>query len=248
MPRKNKKSKQSQSNLSEQASTSKVEAQTSTEKASTIEFIEKEITLDENYSKNIKKMLEQLKEEKYIHPARTFDFGGLIAKPFNEKKGYKSETVFDKLDELDKKIADWIKEKAKTQLSILSLSLNNNQNEKIKLLINLENFYVQGFINENKYFHFDDELIEKVKEKNKKEIDKLKSLIKNLNSHESLIKKEIESFTKEQFKNLEWNIKKDLTKLKTLEKWQEDLKIAKKDEKKLKNKLKKWEQFPREVK
>lgn len=192
-------------------SNSKVEAQTSTEKASTIEFIEKEITLDENYSTNIKNILEQLKEEKYIHPARTFDFGGLIAKPFNEKKGYKSEIFFDKLNELDKKIADWIKEKAKTQLPILSLSLNNNQNQKIKLLINLENFYFQGFINENKYFHFDDELIEKVKEKNKEEIIELENKIKETTNKNQLGK------LNKKLKNLEGESLKEEEKiLKTL--------------------------------
>lgn len=152
-----------------------------------IKIIEKELTLDENYSTNIKNMLEQLKEEKYIHLARTFDFGGLIAKPFAEKKGYKSQTFFDKLDELDKKIADWFKEKEKNQLPILSLSLNNNQNQKLKLLINLENFYLLGFINnQNQYFHFDDEIMEKVKQKNKEEIIELETKIKEITNKNQL--------------------------------------------------------------
>ncbi|WP_174481319.1 ankyrin repeat domain-containing protein [Spiroplasma endosymbiont of Danaus chrysippus] len=160
----------------------------------------------------MKKILEELREKKSIHPLRTFNFGGLISKPFNEKKHYKSETVFDKLDELNKKIADWIKEKEKNQVSILILNLNNNQKQNVKLIINLENFYVQGFINnKNSYFYFDDELMEKVKQKNKEEIKKLESKIKK-----STNKNELGKLNK-KLKNLQGeSLKKEEQLLKTL--------------------------------
>ncbi|BET37533.1 hypothetical protein [Spiroplasma ixodetis] len=53
-----------------------------------IEFIEKEITLDEKYSTNLKKIEDELVDEGYIDPLRTLNLGRLLSTNFsvNESK------------------------------------------------------------------------------------------------------------------------------------------------------------------
>lgn len=45
-----------------------------------------------------------------------------------------------------------------SKIRILILTLKNKDNNEIKLIINLDNFYLQGFINKNnQYFYFKEE-------------------------------------------------------------------------------------------
>ncbi|WP_374696572.1 ribosome-inactivating family protein [Spiroplasma endosymbiont of Polydrusus formosus] len=61
-------------------------------------------------------------------------------------------------------MADWIKKQKNNKNKILILK--NSDNKDIKLVINLNNFYLLGFINKDKYFYFVDELLEKIKQNN----------------------------------------------------------------------------------
>ncbi|WP_342278095.1 hypothetical protein [Spiroplasma endosymbiont of Nephrotoma flavescens] len=121
------------------------------------DIIEKEINLDENYSENIQKMLQELIDEKYLDPLRSINMGGLISKELNNK------TIISKLEELEPKMANWIKEWQNNKEKILILTLKNSNNKSIKLVINLNNLYLLEFVNnQNHYFYFDDELLEKI--------------------------------------------------------------------------------------
>lgn len=102
--------------------------------------------------------------------------GGLISKELNNK------TIISKLEELEPKMANWIKEWQNNKEKILILTLKNSNNKSIKLVINLNNLYLLGFVNnQNHYFYFDDELLEKIKQHNQEEIAKLNNLKNKLN-------------------------------------------------------------------
>ncbi|WP_342263353.1 ribosome-inactivating family protein [Spiroplasma endosymbiont of Clivina fossor] len=153
------------------------QSQFSKNTGSRTDIIEKEINLDENYSYNIQKMLQELIDEKYLDPLRSINMGGLISKELDNK------TIIYKLEELEPKIANWIKEQQNNKEKILILTLKNSNNKNIKLVINLNNLYLLGFINnQNKYFYFDDELLEKIKQHNQEEIKKLNNLKEKLNN------------------------------------------------------------------
>ncbi|WP_342189704.1 ankyrin repeat domain-containing protein [Spiroplasma endosymbiont of Dilophus febrilis] len=142
-----------------------------------IDIIEKEVTLDKNYSEGIKKILQELIDEKYIDPLRSINMGGLISKELDNK------TIISKLEELDPKMINWIKKQQNNKEKILILTLKNSNNKRIKLVINLNNLYLLGFINnQNQYFYFDDELLEKIKQHNQEEIKKLNNLKEKLNN------------------------------------------------------------------
>jgi hypothetical protein len=141
------------------------------------DIIEKEVTWDENYSDNIQKMLQELLNENHIDPLRSINMGGLISKELDNK------TIIAKLEELAPKIANWIKEQQNNKEKLLILTLKNSNNQSIKLVINLNNLYLLGFINnQNQYFYFDDELLEKIKQHNQEEIAKLNDLKDQLNN------------------------------------------------------------------
>ncbi|WP_342263506.1 ankyrin repeat domain-containing protein [Spiroplasma endosymbiont of Clivina fossor] len=156
------------------------QSQFSKNTGSQTDIIEKEINLDENYSYNIQKMLQELIDENYIDPLRSINMGGLISKELDNKD---NKTIIYKLEELEPKIANWIKEQQNNKEKILILTLKNSNNKNIKLVINLNNLYLLGFINnQNKYFYFDDELLEKIKQHNQEEIKKLNNLKEKLNN------------------------------------------------------------------
>ncbi|WP_342264800.1 ankyrin repeat domain-containing protein [Spiroplasma endosymbiont of Clivina fossor] len=129
------------------------------------------LTLNENYSESIEKMLQELINEKYIDPLRSINMGGLISAELDNK------TIISKLEELESKMTDWIKEQKNNKEKILILTLkkkkdetkNNDEDKEIKLVIRLENFYVLGFINnQNQYFDFKDEKLKQINDlKNK---------------------------------------------------------------------------------
>ncbi|WP_215825920.1 ribosome-inactivating family protein [Spiroplasma endosymbiont of 'Nebria riversi'] len=133
-------------------------AQPSTSTADQVEFIEKEITLNENYAKEIKKMLQGLIDENYLDPLRSINMGGIISTELDNK------TIISKLEELEPKMANWINEQQNKKEKILILTLKNSDDKNIKLVINLKNFYVLGFINNsNQYFHFKDSQVKEIK-------------------------------------------------------------------------------------
>ncbi|WP_342224401.1 hypothetical protein [Spiroplasma endosymbiont of Asaphidion curtum] len=61
------------------------QSQSSKNTDSQTDIIEKEINLDENYSDNIQKMLQELIDEKHLDPLRTINMGGLISTPGNRE-------------------------------------------------------------------------------------------------------------------------------------------------------------------
>ncbi|WP_342255471.1 ankyrin repeat domain-containing protein [Spiroplasma endosymbiont of Poecilobothrus nobilitatus] len=192
---------------------------------SKVDIIEKEITLNENYSDNIQKMLQELIDENYIDPLRSINMGGLISKELDNK------TIISKLEELEPKMANWInwiKKQQNNKDKILILTLKNSDNKDIKLVINLNNFYLLGFINKDKYFYFDDELLEKVKEHNQNEITELEKIKTDLEKLNKLIKEKSRDKTEKE--NLEWEIKEKLNKLKELDKLKEQVKLEKNPE------------------
>ncbi|MFW4370795.1 MAG: ankyrin repeat domain-containing protein [Spiroplasma sp. hy2] len=141
------------------------------------DIIEKEIILDENYSNNIQKILQELIDKNYIDPLRSINMGGLISKELDNK------TIIYKLEELEPKMANWFKNQQNNKDKILILTLKNSNNESVKLVINLNNLYLLGFINnQNKYFYFDDELLKRIEQINQEEITKLNNLKDKLNN------------------------------------------------------------------
>ncbi|WP_348736238.1 ankyrin repeat domain-containing protein [Spiroplasma endosymbiont of Ammophila pubescens] len=200
---------------------------------SKVYIIEKEITLNKNYSDNIQKMLQELIDENYIDPLRSINMGGLISKELDNK------TIISKLEELEPKMADWFKKQQNNKEKILILTLKNSDNKSIKLVINLNNFYLLGFINnQNQYFYFDDELLEKIKQNNQNEITELEKIKTDLEKLNKLIKEK--SKDKAEKESLEWKIKEKLNKLKELDKLKEQVKIEKDPEeiKKIENNIK----------
>ncbi|UNF62750.1 ribosome-inactivating family protein [Spiroplasma poulsonii] len=135
---------------------------------SKVDIIEKEITLNENYSDNIQKMLQELIDENYINPLRSINMGGLVSKELDNK------TIISKLEEFEPKVANWFKNQQNNKDKILILTLKNSNNESVKLVINLNNLYLLGFINnQNQYFYFNDEILKIIEQINQEEITKL---------------------------------------------------------------------------
>ncbi|MFW4371222.1 MAG: ankyrin repeat domain-containing protein, partial [Spiroplasma sp. hy2] len=151
--------------------------QFSTTSDSKVDIIEKEITLNENYSDNIQKMLQELIDENYIDPLRRINMGGLISKELDNK------TIISKLEEFETKMANWFKNQQNNKDKILILTLKNSNNESVKLVINLNNLYLLGFINnQNQYFYFDDEILKRIEQINQEEVTKLNNLKDKLNN------------------------------------------------------------------
>ncbi|WP_338967569.1 ribosome-inactivating family protein [Spiroplasma endosymbiont of Lonchoptera lutea] len=202
------------------------QSQSSKNTDSQTDIIEKEVTWDENYSENIQKILQELIIEKYLVPLRSINMGGLISKDLDNKD---NKTIISKLEELEPKMANWIKEQQNNKEKILILTLKNSNNKSIKLVINLNNLYLLGFINnQNKYFYFDDELLETIRQANQNEITKLGNLKTDLENFKKLMIEKNKNNEKKE--KLEWKIKEKLNKLKILEKWKEELKQVKKPE------------------
>ncbi|WP_425377967.1 ankyrin repeat domain-containing protein [Spiroplasma endosymbiont of Polydrusus pterygomalis] len=150
---------------------------------SKVDIIEKEITLNENYSHNIQKILQELIKNNQLDPLRMINNEGIVRTDYFETQDKRNERennikIIEKLDEILE-----LKKFDANKIRILVLTLKNKENNKIKLIINLDNLYLQGFINENnEYFYFDDELLEKIKQNNKEEIIKLNDLRDKLNN------------------------------------------------------------------
>ncbi len=149
---------------------------------SKVDIIEKEITLNENYSDNIQKMLKEFMKNEKIDPLRMINNEGIITTNYfetSQKQKERKENIkiiekLDKILELSKFNAD--------KTIILILTLKNINNKSIRLVINLNNFYLFGFINsKNQYFYFNDEILEKIKQNNQEEIIKINDLRGKLN-------------------------------------------------------------------
>ncbi|WP_342264737.1 ankyrin repeat domain-containing protein [Spiroplasma endosymbiont of Clivina fossor] len=173
-----------------------------------VEFIEKEIALNGNYAKEIKKMLKDFMKNGQVDPLRMINNEGIVATDYYETDTRKKERdanikIIEKLDailELEKFDA------SKIRILILTLK-NSEENKEIKLVINLDNFYVQGFINKDKdgkeqYFYFKEE---KTLEQWNQEITNFK---KELEKWTEEIEKDIKSLDLEKFENNKDIIKK----------------------------------------
>ncbi|WP_374696027.1 ankyrin repeat domain-containing protein [Spiroplasma endosymbiont of Polydrusus formosus] len=175
-----------------------------------VEFIEKEITLNENYSDNIQIMLQELINENYIDPLRMINNEGIVRTDYfetnqNIKERNENIKIIEKLDEILE-----LKKFDANKIRILVLTLKNKNDNKIKLVINLNNFYLLGIINnQNQYFYFDDELVEKVKQKNKEAIETLKNQIKEISNKNQLgnLNKKLKNLQGESLKIDEQKIK-----------------------------------------
>lgn len=121
----------------------------------------------------------------------------------------------------------WFKKQQNNKDKILILTLKNSNNKSIKLVINLNNLYLLGFINnQNQYFYFDYELLKKIQQKNENEITELKKIKTDLEKLNKLIKEKTKDKTEEE--NLEWEIIEKLNKLKELDKLNKELIEARK--------------------
>ncbi|WP_338967944.1 ankyrin repeat domain-containing protein [Spiroplasma endosymbiont of Lonchoptera lutea] len=177
------------------------------------DIIEKEITLDENYSENIQKMLKEFMKNNQIDPLRMINNEGIVTTDYYEtdkRKKDRKDNLEIIIKELDKILE--LSQFNENKTIILILTLKNNDNKNIKLVINLNNFYVLGIINnQNQYFYFDDELVEKVKQKNKADIEILEKQIKETSNKNQLGK------LNKKLKNLQGeSLKIDEQKIKTL--------------------------------
>ncbi|MFX4057102.1 MAG: ribosome-inactivating family protein [Spiroplasma sp. hy2] len=147
------------------------QSQFSTISDSKVEIIEKEIILDENYSDNIQKMLQELIKNNQLDPLRMINNEGIIRTDYFETQDKRNEReanikIIEKLEEILE-----LRKFNVDKIRILVLTLKNKDNNEIRLIINLDNFYLQGFINNNnQYFYFKEE----------KSIDQWKQEIKNL--------------------------------------------------------------------
>ncbi len=138
---------------------------------SEFDIIEKEIILNENYSDNIQKIIKELIKNNQLDPLRMINNEGIIRTDYFETQDKRNERennikIIEKLDEILE-----LKKFDANKIRILVLTLKNKENNEIKLIINLDNFYLQGFINKNnQYFYFKEE----------KSINEWKQEIKNL--------------------------------------------------------------------
>lgn len=192
----------------------KIEKQLEQTKVSTdlelpkIEFIEKEITLDEKYSTNLKKIEDELVDEGYIDPLRTLNLGRLLSTNFpvnNSKK--KKETNFNRdliisvLNNIEPKIAKWINRNNIKNQNILVLKVKKNENSNLgfdKLLIEELKIY-QELIKNKGY----DQFIKIIKNQKFNIFKKIKQKI--VDPENKFLLKEI----KEQVINeIDWNIEK----------------------------------------
>ncbi len=153
------KKRQNNENISTTSKTQdEQQPQFSTTSDSKVDIIEKEITLNENYSDNIQKILKELIKNNQLDLLRMINNERIIRTDYFETQDKRNEResnikIIEKLEEileLRKFDADKIR--------ILVLTLKNKENNEIKLIINLDNFYLQGFINKNnQYFYFKEE-------------------------------------------------------------------------------------------
>ncbi|WP_342262895.1 ankyrin repeat domain-containing protein [Spiroplasma endosymbiont of Dromius quadrimaculatus] len=173
-----------------QSSTSKTDNQ--------VEFIEKEITLNEDYAKEIQNMLKNFVKNNQIDPLRMINNEGIIRTPLfetDEKEKVRNENI-KLLKKLDAALGLSEFKENKTRILILNIK---NKNNNIKLVINLNTFYLLGFINnQNKYFYFQEEIINELENK----IKKWKELLslpaaKELNE----LKEQVETLKKDKKKN-----------------------------------------------
>ncbi|WP_215826391.1 ribosome-inactivating family protein [Spiroplasma endosymbiont of 'Nebria riversi'] len=121
------------------------------------DIIEKEITLDKNYSENIQKMLKDFMKNNQIDPLRIINNEEIVTTDKFEtlakiKERGANIKIIEKLDEILQ-----LREFGANKIRILILK-NSDKSKEIKLVINLDNFYLQGFINnQNHYFYFKEE-------------------------------------------------------------------------------------------
>ncbi|WP_425379123.1 ribosome-inactivating family protein [Spiroplasma endosymbiont of Polydrusus pterygomalis] len=144
----------------------------STTSDSEFDIIEKEIILNENYSDNIQKILKELIKNNQLDPLRMINNEGIVRTDYFETQDKRNERESNiKIIEKLEKILELRKFDA-NKIRILVLTLKNKDNNEIKLIINLDNFYLQGFINNQKqYFYFKEEKSLEQWNKEKKKIE-----------------------------------------------------------------------------
>ncbi len=128
------KKRQNNENISTTSKTQdEQQPQFSTTSDSKVDIIEKEITLNENYSDNIQKILKELIKNNQLDPLRMINNEGIIRTDYFETQDKRNEResnikIIEKLEEileLRKFDADKIR--------ILVLTLKNKENNEIKI-------------------------------------------------------------------------------------------------------------------